>query len=134
MSAVSISEPDVVAWIDRYIDVWKSGDDSRVKELFSDDAEYFPDPFATPRHGHASIAEYWRITGDAPDAFEAHYKPLVIAGDLAIVTGFSRYFDDSRSRIDKEYGNIFVLRFAADGRCSEYREWYMVRDDASDGA
>ena len=129
---MSISTPDVVAWLDRYVDVWRSGDDSRVKELFSEDAAYFPDPFAAPRHGHAAIAEYWRISGDAPDAFEVHYEPVVITGDLAIATGFSRYFDDSRSRIDKEYGNIFVLRFAGDGRCSEYREWYMLRDDESE--
>jgi hypothetical protein len=27
----------------------------------------------------------------------------------------------------EEYANIFVLRFAPDGRCSEYREWYMLQ-------
>jgi len=53
-----------------------------------------------------------------------------VTGDLAIVAGFSRYLDDSRSCIDKEYGNVFVLRFAADGRCCEYREWYMLRGEA----
>jgi ketosteroid isomerase-like protein len=124
-----VTEGAVVEWLARYVDVWKSGDHSRVAELFTDDAVYFADPFTAPRHGHAAIAEYWRITGDPPDAFEAQYAPFAIAGNLAIVTGFSRYFDDSRSHIAKEYGNIFLLRFAHDGRCSEYREWYMPRED-----
>jgi ketosteroid isomerase-like protein len=123
-----VTKRAVGEWLARYIDVWKSGDHSRVAELFTDDAAYYADPFAAPRHGHAAIAEYWRLTGDPADAFEAQYDPLVVAGDMAIVTGFSRYFDESRSRVDKEYGNIFVLRFADDGRCSEYREWYMLRE------
>jgi ketosteroid isomerase-like protein len=123
-----VTKRAVVEWLARYIDVWKSGDHSRVAELFTADAVYHADPFAAPRHGHAAIAEYWRLTGDPADTFEAHYDPFVVAGDLAIVTGFSRYFDESRSRVDKEYGNIVVLRFAGDGRCSEYREWYMLRE------
>jgi hypothetical protein len=26
-----------------------------------------------------------------------------------------------------EYDNLFLLRFDADGRCQEYREWYMQK-------
>ena len=125
---MSVSERAVVEWLARYVDVWKSGDDSRVAELFSDDAVYYADPFAIPLRGLAEIAEFWGISGDPPDAFEAHHDPLLISGDLAIATGFSRYFDASRSQFEREYGNIFVLRFAPDGRCNEYREWYMLRD------
>jgi ketosteroid isomerase-like protein len=125
---MSITDRAVVEWLARYIAVWRSGDDSRVAELFTEDAAYHADPFAAALHGIAEIAEFWGISGDAPDAFEAEYEPLTVSGDLAIATGFSRYFDESRSHIEREYGNIFVLRFAPDGRCSEYREWYMLRD------
>jgi hypothetical protein len=48
----------VVAWLDRYVDVWKSGSQSRVAELFSDDAVYYTDPFCEPRRGLAEIEEY----------------------------------------------------------------------------
>jgi ketosteroid isomerase-like protein len=130
---MSIAERAVVEWLGHYIDVWKSGDDSRIAELFSDDAVYYADPFAAALHGIAEIAELWGISGDPPDAFEAHYEPLTISGDLAIATGFSRYFDASGSRIEREYGNIFVLHFAPDGRCNEYREWYMLRDGETTG-
>ena len=125
---MSITVRAVEEWLARYIDVWRSGDDSRIAELFTYDAVYYADPFAAPLHGIAAIAEYWEIHGDPPDAFEAVYEPLTINGDMAVATGFSRYFDASRSRVEKEYGNIFVLRFAPGARCNEYREWYMVRD------
>jgi ketosteroid isomerase-like protein len=129
VSDLSISERAVVEWLARYVDVWRSGDESRVAELFTDDAVYHTDPFDAPCRGIAAIEEYWRTSGDPPDAFEAQYEPIVVTGDLAVATGSSRYFDDSRTLIDKEYGNIFVLRFATDGRCSEYREWYTLRED-----
>jgi ketosteroid isomerase-like protein len=119
----------VVGWLDRYIAVWKCGDQARVAELFSDDAIYYTDPFREPRRGLAEIEEYWRTSGDSADAFTAQYAPLAVTADLAVVVGFSRYLDDSRSRVDKEYGNVFVLRFAEDDRCSEYREWYMLRGE-----
>jgi ketosteroid isomerase-like protein len=114
-------------WLAGYIEVWKAGDHQGIARLFTADAQYHPDPFTTPRCGHKEIAEYWKETGDDPDAFEAAYKPLIVAGDIAVTHGFSRYFTADRSRVDKEYANVFVLRFASDGRCSEYREWYMLR-------
>lgn len=122
------STASVVDWLDRYVDVWKSGNQARVAELFTDDAVYYTDPFHDPRIGLGEIEEYWRISGDAPEAFEARYSPLAIAAELAVVAGFSRYLDDSR-RVEKDYENLFVLRFAEDGRCCEYREWYMLRGE-----
>jgi SnoaL-like domain len=129
-----VDRASVVGWLDRYIDVWKAGSHSRVAELFSDDAAYYTDPFREPRRGLAEIEEYWRESGDPPDAFDAEYTPLAVTADLAVVTGFSRYFNDTRSHVDKTYANIFVLRFAADGRCSEYREWYMLQKEGGTAA
>lgn len=116
-------------WLADYIDVWKAGDHQAVARLFTDDALYHDDPFTPPKRGHAEIAEYWRESGDEPDAFHAEYEPLIVAGDVVVAQGFSRYFTADRSRVDREYANVFVLRFAPDGRCSEYREWYMRKDD-----
>jgi hypothetical protein len=32
-----------------------------------------------------------------------------------------------------EYDNLFLLRFDAEGRCAEYREWYMRKPKPRDG-
>jgi hypothetical protein len=47
-----------------------------------------------------------------------------------VANGRSRYFDGPGGPLKYEWDNIFVLRFDADGRCAEYREWYMPRPDA----
>jgi ketosteroid isomerase-like protein len=117
----------VTGWLERYVDVWRAGDPARVSELFTEDAMYCPDPFQPPRRGHAEIGEYWGAHGDPSDGFEAAYEPLVVGDDLAVVTGSSRYFDEARTAVVEEFANVFVLRFAGDGRCREYREWWMLR-------
>ena len=46
--------------------------------------------------------------------------------------GYSRYLNTNGSVRD-EYDNLFLLRFDADGRCAEYREWYMRKPRPEDG-
>jgi hypothetical protein len=41
-----------------------------------------------------------------------------------VARGYSRYFN-TNGTVRDEYDNLFLLRFDADGRCAEYREWYM---------
>jgi len=120
----------VAGWLTLYVGIWRAGEHSRVPELFTEDALYFTDPFRPPKRGHAEIGDYWRESGDPPDGFEAVYEALAVEGDLAVVTGFSRYLNERRTGVDKEYGNVFVMRLAPDGRCREYREWYMLRAGA----
>jgi hypothetical protein len=106
---------------------WRRNDSDLIRSLFTDDAVYYSDPFKEPRRGHEAILAYWEESGDPPDAFDAHYEPLEVHDRFAVAHGRSRYFGEDRSQADKEYGNVFLLWFADDDRCREYREWYMLR-------
>jgi hypothetical protein len=47
-------------------------------------------------------------------------------GDLGFVRGWTTYTQETPP---KEYGNLWVVRLADDGRASEYTEWWVrVRD------
>ena len=107
------------SWLDRYIAAWRSGKPDDIGGLFSVDAAYFYGPFREPVHGRAAIVKDWTTEPDAPGSWKAEYRPLVIEGDTAVAIGESRY-DNGRT-----YSNIFVCRFDADGRCTEFREWFM---------
>jgi hypothetical protein len=51
----------------------------------------------------------------------------MIEGNRAVTNGRSRYFEQDGSTLRAEWDNIFVLRFDGQGRCMEYKEWYMER-------
>jgi hypothetical protein len=44
-----------------------------------------------------------------------------------VVNGRSRYFQDSsRTKLTKEWDNIFVIELDNDGRCKSFREWWVA--------
>jgi hypothetical protein len=112
-------------WLDRYVAAWRSGDPGDIGSLFSADAQYYHGPYRDPVSGRDAIVADWTSEPDAPGSWEAEYHPLAIDGDVAVATGESRYPAEG-----KTYSNIFVCRFDGDGRCVEFREWFMKQPRA----
>ena len=46
---------------------------------------------------------------------------------MHVAHGRTRYLTDDRAGVDREFANIFVCRFDAEGRCREFTEYYMRR-------
>ena len=126
-----MNREEVQRWLDAYVEAWKTYDRDQVAALFSDDAEYRYDPFDhEPAIGGEAIAASWveEDRRDKPGTFDAHYEAVAVDGDVAVATGISRYYtDETQSTLDREYGNAFVMRFDAGGRCVAFTEYYMKR-------
>jgi ketosteroid isomerase-like protein len=116
----------VAAWLDGYSQAWGTYDPAQIGALFSEDAVYFYTPFDEPVRGREAIVANWLEEPDEPGTYEGTYRPLLVAGDQAVARGYSRYFDTNGAVAD-EYDNLLLLRFDAEGRCTEYREWYMQK-------
>jgi ketosteroid isomerase-like protein len=109
-------------WIDRYAAAWRSNDAQSVGDLFAENAVYYTHPFRDPWRGRDEIVRNWTSEPDAPDAWEARYEALAVNGDIGVVNGWTKY------REGDEYANAYVIRFAPDGRATEFTEWFMKRD------
>ena len=126
-----MNRDDVQRWLDAYVEAWQTYDPDQVATLFSAEAEYRYHPFdEEPAKGGAAIAASWveEDRRDEPGTFDAHYEPVAVDGDIAVATGVSRYYTDAtRSTLDREYGNAFLMRFDSEGRCVAFTEYYMKR-------
>ena len=116
----------VAAWLDAYVHAWKTYDRQAIGALFSEQATYAYDPFNKPVRGRAAIVAFWLEDRDEPGTYDGHYEPIMIEGNRAVTNGRSLYYKQDGS-ISSEWDNIFALRFGDEGRCVEYREWYMKR-------
>jgi SnoaL-like domain len=122
----------VAAWLDGYSQAWGTYDPAQIGALFSEDAVYHDDPFSQPLRGREAIVADWLKDRDEPGTYESFYRPVLVAGDQAVARGYSRYFN-TNGTVRAEYDNLFLPRFDADGRCAEFREWYMPKPKPAAG-
>lgn len=115
------------AWLNAYSEAWRTYDPRAIGALFSEDAVYYYCPYDEPVRGRDAIVANWLEHRDTPGTYEGRYAPLAVDGDLVVTNGRSRYFEPDGTTLKTEFDNIFVLRFDADGRCTEFREWFMER-------
>ena len=121
-----MNHQSVQAWLDNYVEAWRSYDMSKIGDLFCEDALYFYSPFdeRDPVRGRAAIVANWLEAPDAPHSWEAHYEPIAVEGHVAVANGRTRYFRPDGTQ-EREFDNIFVLHFDDAGRCRRFTEWYM---------
>jgi ketosteroid isomerase-like protein len=127
-TGAGIDREAVQRWLDAYIGAWETYDPDAIAALVTEDARWWYDPWAEPVAGREAIVASWLEDRDPPGSWGARYEPVAVEGDMAVATGYSRYLTEDRSAVDREYANVFVLRFVEDGRCREYREWYMRKE------
>lgn len=124
-----MNRSDVQAWLDRYVEAWRANEPEPIKSLFTEDAVYRYRPWEDPEQmavGSEAIARSWLEEPDDPSSWEARYEPYAVEGDRAVAVGFSRYAATGTVP-ERTYHNAYLLRFAPDGRCAEFSEFYMQR-------
>jgi hypothetical protein len=118
-----MTREDVQAWLDAYLEAWRTYEPTAIAALFTEDATYAYHPWDEGEavvRGRDAIVANWLEEQDPPDSWEAQYRPLMVEGEQAVTTGTTRYTEG------ETYHNLWVLRFADGGRCAEFVEWFMV--------
>lgn len=118
---------DVQTWLDRYIEAWRANERGPIEALFTDDAVYSYRPWDSDEMtltGRDAIVTGWLEEPDEPASWEAHYEPYAVEGDRAVAVGWSRYAA-TEDHPERTFHNAYLLRFAPDGRCASFHEFYM---------
>ena len=105
----------VMAWVAGYERAWREDDLAGLDRLFTDDAQYPTSPYSAPWNGLAAIREHW--SDDGP--FEMSAEPVAVEDRSAVVRVLVRYVAEPQ----QEYLDLWVLRFAEDGRVEHFEEW-----------
>jgi SnoaL-like domain len=110
-------------WMDGYVLAWSSNDEDHIRALFTDDAIYDPQVEGGEWDGIEEIVANWQDIDDQEDNWDFEWLPLVETDELAVITGRTNYFEPAAT-----YRNLFVIRFADDGRCVDFTEWYIEEE------
>ena len=126
-----MDDATVAQWLTSYVDAWRTYDAVAIGALFSENAVYRFDPWEGEEtvRGRDAIVSNWLEDPDATESWTAEYRPWAVDGDRVVAVGTTRYLTADREAVEREYHNVFLLEFAADGRCKEFTELYMLRSD-----
>lgn len=113
---------DVQAWLDRYVDAWRTYDPDAIGELFSEDADYRYHPWDEAVRGREAIVSTWLENPDEPGSWEASYRPWAVDGSKAVAVGTSTYPQEPNV-----FHNVFLIDFDDAGRCRSFTEYFATQ-------
>ncbi|WP_028049452.1 nuclear transport factor 2 family protein [Cellulomonas sp. URHD0024] len=119
----------VTGWVERYERAWRNQDVAGLDRLFTEHARYLRSPYdPEPLEGLDAIAGFWAD----PTPFEMTATVIAADGPNAVVRVLVQYTGDK----PQEYRDLWVLKFAPDGRAELFEEWaywpektYTVSDE-----
>lgn len=107
-------------WVGEYERAWRTPGTDALPALFTPDVSYLPSPWAAPLEGLGALARFWEAERKGPDEeFVMSSEVVAVEGASAVVRVFVDYGEPGHSR----WRDLWVLRFADDGRCSVFEEW-----------
>jgi SnoaL-like domain len=107
-------------WVAGYERAWRAPGTAALAGLFTAGASYRPGPYDEAVTGLPAIAALWEAEREGPaEVFTMNSDVVAADGDTAVVRVEVRYGDPVR----QEYRDLWILRFADDGRCAAFEEW-----------
>ena len=104
-------------WVGDYERAWRDDDAGAVERLFTADAAYRRSPYEPSEVGHDAIKAFW--LEDSGRRFSMDATVLAVDHDVAVVRVDVLYNDP----VQQEYRDLWILRFAPDGRVADFEEW-----------
>jgi uncharacterized protein (TIGR02246 family) len=130
-----VDRAGVERWIEAYRKAWASDAPEDIAALFTADATYSPFPWpraGEPWRGRETIVEKWIERGDSKVGWRFEHEVLAVEGETAVIEGWT-YYDATDEEPEDANANIWLVRFAEDGRAREFAEWWVQRPRENGG-
>jgi hypothetical protein len=110
----------LTGWIAAYQRAWRTAGTQTLATIFTAEATYRQGPYRKPVVGLPAIARMWEHERDGPEeVFHMTSEVVAVEGNTAVVRVGVRY----GTPVGQEYRDLWIMRFAEDGRCSSFEEW-----------
>jgi ketosteroid isomerase-like protein len=115
----------VADWVAAYERLWRTPGTDGLAEIFTPEATYLQGPFREPVVGLPAIQRMWEAEREGPqEEFDMDSDVVAVDGDTAVVRVHVRYAPPR----GKEWLDLWIIRYAGDGRCRAFEEWPIAPD------
>jgi ketosteroid isomerase-like protein len=120
--ATSARSATLASWVEGYRKAWLSNEPADIRALFTDDATYSGVPNdEMPWRGADGIVAGWLEHADTSGDTEFEWHQVAVEGDTAVAQARVAYPGGIT------WDDLWVIRFAPDGRAAEFTEWPIKR-------
>ncbi|TDB70393.1 nuclear transport factor 2 family protein [Micromonospora sp. KC723] len=110
----------VAGWIAAYERAWRTPGTAALAAIFTDGVSYRQGPYRPPVIGLPALSRMWEDEREGSDeVFRMTSEIVAVEGDTAVARVEVRYGNP----VDQEYRDLWIMRFAEDGRCASFEEW-----------
>lgn len=114
-------------WLEGYFTAWKTNQRQLLSGLFAEEAIYYYGPFKQPSAGKQAILDAW-LANPPPEGFHYTYSPVAISTDTGVAHWNVNFRSEKNSTMLIEIDGILVIKFDAQGKCIEHKEWFVLRE------
>jgi hypothetical protein len=119
-AVAELNRAAVGSWLAAYERAWRTAGVELLSGLFTAAATYRMSPYEKPATGLSEIGVLWeRERKGADEEFTMEHEIVAVEGDTAVVELEVHYGGDE----PLGYRDLWIVRFAADGRCRAFEEW-----------
>lgn len=111
-------------WVQGYVKAWKTNTREDIEALFTEDATYLTQAFREPWRGRAAIVDGWLGRADTQGEWNFEHRWLAIEGNTGVLEGLTTYYTYNTA-----YANIWTIVLTEDGRCREFREYWIQKPE-----
>jgi ketosteroid isomerase-like protein len=118
--------------LERYEHAWETFDGDAWTDLFTEDAEYFRDPFEPPMVGSNALRAYLLQMAGSQDQVEMTVERHWVVGATVLAAWHASYVTvPTRARV--RLAGFTTLEVADDAHISRLREWWHRRETPAAG-
>ncbi len=110
-------------WIEAYGRAWEAREPDAAAALFTEDAVYRAHPFREPHLRPDGIRAYWAQATATQEDVQVRFGAPIVSGERVAVEWWTTMRAEGE---EVTIPGCLLLRFAADGRCEELREYWHV--------
>lgn len=110
----------VADWVANYERLWRTPGTAGLASIFTQAAIYLQGPYREPVTGLPAIAQMWDDERACPaEVFQMTSEIVAVDGSTAVVKVEVFYGEP----VEQEYRDLWIIRFAEDGRSYSFEEW-----------
>jgi len=114
-ATASVPPEAVTAWVERYLQAWRSNSVEDIAALFTEDAQYHESPYSTEWIGRDEIVAGWRGRWAwQAGGWDFEWSVASINGMTAVITGIGHYVELG------DFDNSWTISFTDSGRSDHF--------------